>query len=327
MNEDRVIAVIPSLGRNIDRLNCCINSVKKYSNFSNLKIILVDNSPDGSLQNFYNVDEVIGLGVNLGFVGALEIARRKFNAKFIWTLQDDMSFSTNVLEKLLEEIETNNKLAGVCPITVKNNLFAGPRSGKFKNNIATQPYLYPETGVEISTLDREVDYIFSSGSLWRTDALKEIGGFNLDLYPSMHIDIDTCFRLKQKNWQVKLAPKAVIEHEGSGSTPKLLSKALGEINLPLMGKAIRPKVLKYNELELEIILSIVKRASFLFLDVARLGNSETLQLDALMNELDNQRSQNLELHSHLQNVINSNSWKITKPLRKFREALRFKHST
>jgi GT2 family glycosyltransferase len=319
MNEDRVIAVIPSLGRNIDRLNHCINSVKKYSNFSNLKIILVDNSPDGSLQNTYNVDEVIGLGINLGFVGAIEIVRRKFEAEFIWTLQDDISFSTNVLSNLMKEIKTSSQLAAVCPITLNKNLLSYPRSGKFINNDVTQWNLYPESGTEISSLDTEVDFIYSSGSLWRMSALEEINGFNLELYPLYHVDVDTCFRLKQKNWQVKLAPKAVIEHEGSGSTPKLLSKALGEINLPLMGKANRPKVLKYNELELEIILSIVKRASFLFLDVARLGNSETMQLDSLINELDNQRSENLKLHSDLQNVINSNSWKITKPLRKFRE--------
>jgi hypothetical protein len=111
MNDDRVIAVIPSLGRNIDRLNSCINSVKKYSNFSNLKIILVDNSPDGSLRNTYNIDEVIGLGVNLGFVGALEIVRRKFDAEFIWTLQDDITVNDFYIENGTFDANDHNIVA------------------------------------------------------------------------------------------------------------------------------------------------------------------------------------------------------------------------
>ena len=309
MNEDRVIAVIPSLGRNIDRLNHCINSVKKYSNFSNLKIILVDNSPDGSLQNIYNVDEVIGLGINLGFVGAVEIVRRKFEAEFIWTLQDDISFSTNVLSNLMKEIKTSSQLAAVCPITLNKNLLSNPRSGKFINNDVTQWNLYPESGTEISSLDTEVDFIYSSGSLWRMSALEEINGFNLELYPSYHVDVDTCYRLNKKKWKVKLAGNAVIEHEGQGSTPKLLSRVLAVTNRKILSSMEKKEILKYDETELDIILSILKKSSFLFLDVAHQGDSDILKLS---NDLENHKP---ELHT----VVNPNSWKITKPLRQLRK--------
>ena len=82
MNGLKIVAVIPTLGKDLQRLNLCINSIKLYSKQYNLTIIVVNNNDEQKYLEIPQVDEEISLGMNLGWVGALEYVRKIMNLIF-----------------------------------------------------------------------------------------------------------------------------------------------------------------------------------------------------------------------------------------------------
>jgi GT2 family glycosyltransferase len=293
------------VGANLERLTETIRSVRENIDNSNLKLVVINNSNILNMNDIEWADEVISLGINLGFVGANEYVRRKYDSEFIWTLQDDVKFSTNVLDKLLTQMELSKKLAVVSPLVLKNGLVSTSRGGNFIDNQIREWKSYPPEGAKPDTLNPNVDFVYSSGALWRTEALNEIEGFNLKLYPSYHVDVDTCFRLIQKNWKVKLALDTAIEHQGHGSTPRLLSRVLAKVNKEILLNTYQKKETNYDAIALEIIPEIAKKSSFLILEVSKQGSNEIMEL----------QHQIKNLTSSLQKMYNSKSWKMTYPLR------------
>jgi GT2 family glycosyltransferase len=318
----KVVAVIPTLGNNESRLTALIDSIKKYSGAYNLKIVLVDNSADGILSKLASVDEVIWTGINLGWVGSIEYVRRSQEFDYLWTVQDDMTLLNDVLGILLNEFSENSSLGVASPVLVRDGLIpAKTRGGIFVNEEKLEWVNIPEVGIEPEFFETDVELCFVSGSgaLWSRQALEEISGFDLDLYPLMHVDVDACFRLRASNWKLKLLPTAHISHEIGGSTPSILGVTL----LPINEKIIKDKLLnskntnlRYgNELDHDFLFSIAKKSSFLFLSTSNHAKSVLRDLDSQMVELHQQIA---ELHQqvnnsevNLQNVYNSRTWKLT----------------
>ena len=215
----RVIAVIPSLGKNLNRLNAAIESIRKNSHLPNLKIILIDNSQDGTLLDSNLVDEVIWTGLNLGWVGSLEYIRRYYEFDFLWTIQDDMTISNDVLGILLKEFDKDSKLGVASPVLIRDGLIpARTRGGIFTDKYEVKWINIPEHDMHPKLFNQNYDLCFVSGSgaLWSKKALDDISGFDLNLYPLVHVDVDACFRLIENQWKIKLIVDAHVAHEIRG---------------------------------------------------------------------------------------------------------------
>lgn len=337
----RVIAVIPSLGKNLNRLSAAIESLRKHSHFPNLKIILIDNSQDGALLDSNLVDEVIWTGLNLGWVGSLEYVRRYYEFDFLWTIQDDMTILNDVLGLLLKEFDKDSKLGVASPVLIRDGLIpARTRGGIFTDNEEVRWINIPEKDVspELFKQDYELCFVSGSGALWSKKALDDVSGFDLSLYPLVHVDVDTCLRLIKNQWRLKLIVNAHVTHEIRGSTTEILGNSLHFINEDIIRKKfLENKSIKNiieSRMDKDFLFALSRKSSFVFLDVARNAQQIIKNLEHEKSNLEHEKS-NLEKEFQLsleinkryerenRNLVNSKSWRLTKPLRNFRKYFRF----
>jgi GT2 family glycosyltransferase len=318
----KILAVIPTLAKDIKRLNETIRSLRKNSDTHQFEILVVNNSELPDIKGLVPVEHLYSPGVNLGYVGALEFARRSHQSDYVWVIQDDMTLDNDVLAVLVNSMLKSPRLAVASPVLVRGGVIpARTRAGVFTNPQQTQWENYPPVDTPPEDLPLDVDYSFVSGSgaLFRSKALSEINGFNLDLYPLMHVDVDVCARLLDKGWKISLEPDAHINHQVNGSTPKQLAVTLEKRNRVvveqyLANRETQVDLTRFDPLDTDLLFYIARRASFLFLEVSRAAQS---QLEESESQLRAAQSQLEENAFQLRVILNSTSWRVTTPIRAF----------
>lgn len=345
----KILAVVSTLAHDVGRLNEAIESLKSQSSAQEFEILVVNNSEHSEIAGLSCVDHVISPGINLGYVGALELARRTFDSEFLWSIQDDMTLDNNVLDLLLSEMDGSKRLAVCSPVLVRSGIVPGrTRAGIFTNAEQTRWENYPLVDLPPEEIPADVKYSFVSGSgaLFRNSSLEEIGGFNLDLYPLMHVDVDVCARLISKGWHISLVPAAHISHRIHGSTPRVLGVTLDRRNRSVVEQLLEGSSVSGTfqpiHIDSSIMFAVARRASFLFLEVSREANSQLevaqsriQELESQLNEMDagliETRSELGEVRTRLESVNVQNqeikkswSWVITSPLRALARILRLK---
>ena len=282
-----VVAVIATMGKDLERLNNLIRSVRKHSKQHNYYIVLVDNSQDGLSDGLEPVDEILSYGINFGWVGAIELVRRKYNFKYLWTIQDDMFLLNDVLGTLKAEMESNPRL-GVCsPLALVDGIVpALSRGGVLDDKDSLVWSSIPKTPTRPELFENPANLcaVPSSGALWRASALEEAGGFNLNLYPVIGVDVDMCFRLARLGWSIKISNRAHIQHEGGGSTASLLQDTLGKINQKQIYENLRePKHIQLKispDIDSQLIFEIATKASHLMTAIAEEGMRQIAEAES-----------------------------------------------
>jgi GT2 family glycosyltransferase len=325
----KVLAVISTLAKDIERLNETIRSLRKHSGTHQFEILVVNNSELPDITGLVHVEYLYSPGVNLGYVGALEFARRSYQSDYVWAIQDDMTLDNDVLAVLINAMLKSPRIAVASPVLVRGGVVpARTRAGIFTNPQRTRWENYPpvDTPPEELALDNNYSFVSGSGALFRSEALSEVNGFNLDLYPLMHVDVDVCARLIAKGWEIALEPDAHIHHQISGSTPKLLAATLDNRNKAvveqyLSGREIQVDLTRFDPISADLLFDVARRASFLFLEVSRAAQS---QLEENESQLRAAKSQLEEHESQLRAILNSTSWKVTSPIRTLSRRLKVK---
>jgi GT2 family glycosyltransferase len=338
----KVLAVISTLAQDTVRLNESIESLKSHSGHHAFEILVVNNSGQAHIDGLAPIDYVVSPGINLGYVGALELARRTHQSDFLWSIQDDMTLQNGVLDILLSEMEKSPRLAVCSPVLVRNGQVpARTRAGVFTNAERTRWENHPVVDTKIEDFPSDVDYSFVSGSgaLFRNAALEDVGGFNLDLYPLMHVDVDVCARFLSNGWKIALAPEAHINHQIQGSTPRVLGEVLDRRNKPIVEQRLageQPEhVGLFDSIDNDIMSAVARRASFLFLEVSREANirlddagSQVSALQSQLNEAHSQLhgvlSRLEEVESQIQEIKRSTSWRVSAPIRMMGRILRLR---
>ncbi len=308
----KVLAVIPTLAHDTERLNESIESLRTHSGHHPFQILVINNSGRPLIDGLAPVDYVVSPGINLGYVGALELARRTHHSDFLWSIQDDMTLQNGVLDVLLSEMEKSPRLAVCSPVLVSNGLVpARSRAGVFTNPERTRWENHPVEDTKPADFSSDVDYSFvaGSGALFRNTALEDIDGFNLDLYPLMHVDVDVCARFLSKGWKIALAPEAHINHEIQGSTPRVLGIAMDKRNRSIVEQRLEggqaETVGVFDPIDTDIVFAVARRASFLLLEVSREATAQLTDAVSRMNELESQ----------IRQIKRSTSWKVNAPIR------------
>jgi GT2 family glycosyltransferase len=124
MDDFRIIAVIPTLGRNPERLSAAINSIKQFTH-QEFRLIVIDNSYEANLRLEAEGVEIVHMGVNVGWVGALEYVRRNFDFDYLWSIQDDMTLLNDVLTVPSREMAGNSRLGAITPLALRDGLLHG----------------------------------------------------------------------------------------------------------------------------------------------------------------------------------------------------------
>lgn len=233
-NKQQVVAFVPTLGRNLAQLERTLDSILRQPH-AGLEVVVVDNSPNRCVDEKDGVT-VISMGLNLGMVGAFQLIREKFPADYYWSLQDDMELLNDCLTPMKMKMTGNPRLAAITPLRAEldGTVTSKPRAGHLglseQGEIKWSPYPSGDFDEELLEDDRTFSFVFSSGALYRSEAIDDIGGLDVGLWPLQHVDVDLGLRFSRSGWASAICSEALVWHAKSQSTPKAFGQVLSQLN-------------------------------------------------------------------------------------------------
>ena len=210
-------------------LSNSIDSILK-SSIENFELIIVDNNSfDGTaeyISNNHPSIKLIANNFNVGFGKAVNQGAKIANSEHLLILNPDTIIEEDTLEKLINYIETNDKIGMVGPKILNAD---GSLQLSCKRSFPTIKSAIPKIlGLDklfpnskwfgrynLTFLDPDknhvVDAISGSCMLIRNNVFKKIGGFD-ERFFMFGEDIDICLRTWKANFEVHYFPETKIIH-------------------------------------------------------------------------------------------------------------------
>lgn len=202
-------------------------SVLKFS--SPAKIYVIDNaSSDDSvafLQLNYPTISIIQNQENSGFAGGYNEGLKQVEEEYFILLNSDVEVTENWINPVIDLLESNSNFVAAQPIIasyLKKDYFehAGAAGGFMDRD------LYPFCrGRIFGNIEKnEGQYSTQQEIFWATGAclfikktaFNEVNGFDSSFFAHME-EIDLCYRLKNKGYQIFCSSSSVVYHLGGGT--------------------------------------------------------------------------------------------------------------
>lgn len=218
--------------------NCISSIYKSNKNNLNLEIFFVDNnSVDGSanfIEKKYPEVKVISLSENLGFSKANNIALKQVSGKYVLILNPDTILEENTFEKLINFCEKNPKTGAISSKLILAN---GKLDSACKRSFPTPSVaiprilglskIFPKSKLfgkyNLTYLDEnrtaKVDAICGAFMFIPKNVLNETGLFDED-YFMYGEDLDLCYRINKKGYDIFYYPEVTTIHLKGESTKK-----------------------------------------------------------------------------------------------------------
>jgi N-acetylglucosaminyl-diphospho-decaprenol L-rhamnosyltransferase len=210
----------------------CLSFVETTARGAICEIIVVDNgSTDGSqamLRSQFPQVSLIQNDRNVGFARANNQALAVSRGRYALLLNSDALLSANALQALLNLAESEPR-AGIVGARLLN------ADGSFQASHTPFPHLwqeflilsglgrlfygrwYPSHGPEEGKGPHVVDYVEGACLLVRREAFEDVGGLD-EGYFMYAEEVDWCYAMRKKGWQVWYQPAAAAIHLGGGSS-------------------------------------------------------------------------------------------------------------
>lgn len=225
-------------------LRRCLYSLMDSASKFALEIIVVDNaSTDGSVemvQREFPQVKLIANKLNIGYAAANNQGAKLANGLYFLLLNPDAEVTSQAIDKMLAFAETHPDVGAIAPKLIYPDGRLQPSVRSFPMPAAL---LFSALGLDklfpkSKLLGRyrmtwfgydevaEVDQPMSSALLVRREAWEQIGGMDESM-PIFFNDVDFCWRLKKRGWQIYFLPDAIVVHHHGASTRLLgIGKAL-----------------------------------------------------------------------------------------------------
>ena len=278
-----VVAVIPTLGRELERLRTCLESIRRSRFDGRLAIIVIWNDPRRPVPDLGEVT-VLEPGMNLGFPVGLNVARNRVTAPYLWIVQDDQTVELGCLQILSDRIQAADRPAIVRPIVINDaGRIPATSCGGLLRDGGARNEPYPSSDITPDEIDDDVrlDWVTLSGALVRCEVWDEVGGMDPMFFPLQWADIDLGYRMTTMGAAVVLEARAKVTHQRFGSTPTLFRHFLSERNQSYFvhkhrtGASADPRA---TVEEPEVTEFIAREASLLLLDFASYAEKEIHRL-------------------------------------------------
>lgn len=218
-----------------DLLDKCIKSIPK----DRYEVIVVDNgSKDESLRiakkNSPYV-KYIPLPKNYGFAKACNIGAKKACSSLLLFLNQDTKVIHKGIRECIKFLKSKKRIGAVSgtilnsDMTIQSNLRRFPRipliffgrksllTKLFPNNRFSRKYMYLDTDFK---KPQKVEAIGAVALFTKKKVFEEIGGFDSSFFLYFE-DIDLCYRLWKKNWEVWYYPSpTAVHYMGEKTHPK-----------------------------------------------------------------------------------------------------------
>jgi len=208
----------------------CIDSIKRSNYNGQIEIIVVDNNSfDGSLnkikQQFKDV-KCIQNDDNVGFGNAVNQTAKVASGKYYLILNPDTIIEESTISTFVNYLEDNNTVGMVGPKIVNSD---GTLQKGCKRSFPTIGVALPKllgldkvfknmkwaSRYNLNYLDMDeihkVDAISGSCMFLRTDLFNKIGGFDEQFFMYGE-DLDLCYQVFKKGFEVHYLPKTQIMH-------------------------------------------------------------------------------------------------------------------
>ena len=215
-----------------DLLCDCINSALRTAGPLEIEIIVVDNaSTDGSVamvRRQFPFVTLIANSQNVGFARANNRGAAASRGKYQLLLNSDARLLPNSLQSMVAALEASPQV-GLVGAQLRNP------DGSFQASCSPFPGLwqeflilsslgrrlygqwYPSRGPQECQEPSIVDYVEGACMLIRREAFQAVGGLD-EAYFMYAEDVEICYALRQKGWQVCYQPAALVVHLGGGSS-------------------------------------------------------------------------------------------------------------
>ena len=324
ISKPEVLAILPTLGANLDSLLKCVTAIKTSNFKQTLSLLVIVNNPEIILEPIEGVS-VVYPGMNLGFNGGLVVGSQIYQSQFIWIIQDDVFVNPNTLSSLFGDLSSNTQMSMVTPRRIDLTGKSLGSSGGWTNNLGQVTGLYSEAPNEDKSyfIPKELSWVSSAGSLIRREMWNSLGGYDLDLYPLGYGDVDFCDRATEQGYKFSVSGTATIEHNKSfSSTPPYFKHFLSLYTSAIFAEK-KQKLWKESKvlstIDPQIISKIAQRASLMLPKLTRLADAQFLEM--------NQKIVNLEKELLLKNleielITESRIWRLSEPYRLIRIKLK-----
>ena len=210
-------------------LRTCLTSILDAPPRESLEVIVVDNaSTDGSAEmvreNFGSC-RVITNHARLGFAPNNNIGMRETRGRYVLLINSDAWLRPGAIDRLVEFMETHPQV-GICGPRILNpdgslqlscRKFPTVRSVLMRR-IPPVRWLLPERILTDHLMEdwdhdseRPVDWLLSACLLVRREAIDSVGLMD-DAYFLYGEDVDWCWRMWRRGWEVYYVPEAEAFH-------------------------------------------------------------------------------------------------------------------
>lgn len=197
--------------------------------YSNLQLIVGDNgSTDDSVQfvraNFPGI-KIIQNDRNYGFAEGYNRVLEQVDADYYVLLNSDVEVPENWIQPVITVMESDDKIAAAQP-KIKWQLdkskfeYAGAAGGYL--DINAFPFcrgrIFDIAETDLGQYNDLKEIFWASGAAFfiKRKQWEETGGLDPDLFAHME-EIDLCWRLKNRGYQIVYCPDAEVYHVGAGT--------------------------------------------------------------------------------------------------------------
>ena len=277
-----------------DLLRSCLDSIEKNRDDLNLEILVADNgSRDYSLEmvkNDFPKVKIVANENNLGFAKGNNQALKKATSDFVLLLNPDTVVQTKTLVTCLAFIKKNPEVGALtCRVDLANGEldeachrgFPTPWNAfcYFSGLIKIFPREKIFAGYLLGHLNKTTIHQIDSASgaflIIRAKAGRELNWLDEDFFWYGE-DLDFCYRLKKKNWQIFFLPQVkIIHHKGMASGIKKHSAKISQADRETKLRSVRASteamrlfyqkhyVEKYSKIVTQLVLNMIGLLEFI----------------------------------------------------------------
>ncbi len=233
IQQNKETAVVILNWNGIDWLKEFIPILIKNTDASEADIIVADNASDDDsvafLEQNYPEVQLILLDKNYGFAEGYNRAIHQINHTYTVLLNSDVEVSPNWLPPLVAKLSESEQYAACQPkiLDYKNKHkfeYAGACGGYI--DYLGYPYcrgrVFNVLEDDKHQYDEVTSIFWASGACLaiRTEKYKEVGGLDGLFFAHME-EIDLCWRLKSRGYQIFSVPTSIVYHVGGGTLSKI----------------------------------------------------------------------------------------------------------
>ncbi len=202
------------------------------STYTNMDIYVADNaSTDNSvafLKQHYPSIKIILLDKNYGYADGYNQALKHVEADYFVLLNNDIEVTPSWIEPIIDAMENDKSIAACQPKILQYNNkkmfeYAGAAGGMMDNfgYVFCKGRLFETSEEDKAQYNQDTNIFWASGACLfiKAQAFNEVGGFDKEFFAHME-EVDMCWRLQQKGYQIKAITSSIVYHVGGGTLNK-----------------------------------------------------------------------------------------------------------